>query len=262
MQNFIQKNAQRKSYGGTPTMPDVYEDTCKDSLYYWEVVNAALVDGPSTKDINMIRAGRSLISDKIKCFEKVIELSQKATKTKHLIKIQTEIDRLYSKISPKITAHAQKEAQRVQVLVEKEQAEAEKIEKEKQKKLEAELKKQKEQEEKERKRLEAAKVKQQQEEAKRAKAEETKRKKEEAKLKKEEEELKRKQEQEALRHQKENQQKKLLSFFKKGSGDAKPSPQKPAIGSDVTPETAHVASINPIKPRVEIPDLTINLSAY
>ena len=214
-ETFIKANWERKSFGVTPVCNDIYQDSNKEALYWWEVVNIALIDGPVTKDINLIRAGRALIGEKAKCLEKIIYLLNKASKTSHIAKFNTLKDKL-DKIDRRITAHTQKEAQRVQVLKEKDQIEAEKLslkqkqeeeklEREKKRRLEIEFKKRKEQHEKERKKQEAIKLKQEQDEAKRKKAEERKREKEEQALRKREEE-KRKKELE-LKNQKDNSQK-------------------------------------------------------
>ncbi|CAI2374825.1 unnamed protein product [Moneuplotes crassus] len=247
-ETFIKENSERKIYGKLADTNDTLNDATPESLYCWEIVNTALMDGAVVKDINLVRASRGFIGDKIRSLTKLIKLINKATKDKDLEKIQNEKEK-FSKIDKKETAHAQKVTQRILQIKEKEEKEAQKqlkkqqIElakemKEKQKREEAERKKKLEAEAKQKKKEEQARIKKEQEEAKKKKQEEIQRQKE---LKKQKEEEERKKKEEEIRLQKEKEesaQTKLACFFKK-SAPPKPAPKAqssiPPPSSDTKP---------------------------
>lgn len=229
MQEFIKLNAERKVYGVPAECPDMFNDTSSDALYCWEIVNVALMEGIVSKDVNLIRTSRSLVSEKIRVLSKIVKNLEIAAinygveelltnKNDNQEESKMEVDgpegtskqnltllapsgpaqgsicanqyQKLDKIILKETAHNQKVAQRVMQIKEKEAKEQEKLDKKRQA--------EQEKEEKERKRKEEVEAKRKQEQ------EEKERKKEEAaRLKREQEELKKKQQEEAKRQKEE-----------------------------------------------------------
>lgn len=223
LEQFIKSIAERKAFGLIKEDDDPLESIAPEALYCWELADINAVEVVTSQEISLMRTSRLNVVNQINGIQSLIS-AQLNDQLKDLQKLQNKQKKKQQKEEEKEEARKRKEEQRLQKQKEKEQKEAEKLEKKRQAELEAELKRKQKEEEKEKKRQEAEQLRLKKEEEKRLKQEELQRKKEEAALKKEEAALKKKQEEEKKKEEmlkaereKENQQKKLLSFFKKDS---------------------------------------------
>ena len=84
-------NAQRKSYGVTPQLYDLYSDETEVSLWTWELTSPSLyLESSHLKNVNNLRQSLSQQSQLISSLTKLVKVIGKAKSEACLVKITTQ----------------------------------------------------------------------------------------------------------------------------------------------------------------------------
>ena len=106
--SLLLMNAQRKSYGITPTLYDLYSDETEVCLWTWELTSPSLyLESSYLKNVNNLRQSLSQQSQLITSLTKLVKFIGKAKSTGCLAKITTQ-QQLYLKLVQKKNEGASK----------------------------------------------------------------------------------------------------------------------------------------------------------